>query len=227
MSVACAPSCGLDQLGRRVAAALERARISPRDRIVVTSGGCASFVADSIEGAHHRVPLGRSLPFGLGLASAAPSRAIYVFLGDGEAAGVGGNHLIHAARRGDRIRTLVVNNEVLGGPGGFPSPTTPLGGRTAATPSGSTSPGLDLAALAGTAGAAWVGREIVSAGESLDALLEEFATATPFAFLEIVAPCYPAFGRWNGFASPEAMREALAERALAVGRLWPRREALP
>jgi pyruvate/2-oxoacid:ferredoxin oxidoreductase beta subunit len=134
---------------------------------------------------------------------------------------------------------LVVNNEVLGAMGGFPSPATPRGGRTAVTPSGSAPRGLDIAEIARAAGAAWVGREIVSAGESLDALLVEFAGAPTFALLEVVAPCYPAFGQWNGYPTPESMREALERRAvrgraasaassqesrsaeLIVGRLWP------
>jgi len=239
VNLLCSESCGLDQVGVRLADALARVGTGPRERILVTGGGCASSVAGPLEGARHRVPLGRSLPFALGLSLAEPDRQIYAILGDGEAAGVGGNHLLHAARRGDRVRVLVVNNEVLGAMGGFPSPATPRGGRTAVTPSGSAPRGLDIAEVTRAAGAAWVGREIVSAGELLDALLVEFATAPTFALLEIVAPCYPAFGQWNGFPTPESMREALERRAvrgrgtdsagtpeprateLRVGRLWP------
>lgn len=243
MSRACAPSCGLDRLGGGLAAALASSGRDASRRIVVTGGGCASFVSEWIEGAHHRVPLGRALPFALGLAATCPEHDVFVLIGDGEAAGVGGHHLLHAARRGDRVRALVVNNEVLGGTGGFPSPTTPQGGRTAALPAGSPSRELDLADLALSAGAAWVGRETLTAGDSLRALVEEFVTALPFALLEVRAPCYPAFGQWNGYSTPEAMHRALESRAIRggspigaagaaanagdsarfpVGRLWPR-----
>jgi 2-oxoglutarate/2-oxoacid ferredoxin oxidoreductase subunit beta len=243
VSAPCAPPCALDRLGHGMAAAF--ARQSGRDsrRHVVTSGGCAAFVAGWVEGTLHRVPLGRSIPFALGLSQALPGHDVFVFLGDGEAAGVGGHHLSNAARRGDRVRALIVNNEVLGGTGGFPSPTTPRGGRTAFQPAGSAPRALDVAELARAAGAAWVGRETVTAGDPLIHLLAEFVGAPPFAVLEVRAPCYPAYGQWNGFPTPEEMHAALERRALRggtspggradaespdtdrfrVGRLWPGR----
>ncbi|MGH7682154.1 MAG: thiamine pyrophosphate-dependent enzyme, partial [Candidatus Eiseniibacteriota bacterium] len=196
-----------------------------------------------IEGEHFRVPMGRPIPFATGMAAASPEREILVLLGDGEAAGIGGNHLIHAARRGDRVRVLIVNNEVLGGTGGFPSPTTPQGARTALHATGSAPKALDVADVVRAARAAWVGRETITAGPTLGALLDEFLAAPPFALLEVRAPCFPAYGRWNGHATPEAMRDAMELRALRgevrggarpvpgapdpasgsfrVGRLWP------
>jgi 2-oxoglutarate/2-oxoacid ferredoxin oxidoreductase subunit beta len=238
VSTLCSASCNLDRLGARLASAFERSGPEPWERVFVTGGGCASSVAGPLEGDRHRVPLGRTLPFALGLSLAEPKRQIYAIIGDGEAVGVGGNHLVHAARRGDRIRVMVVNNEVLGAMGGFPSPATPRGGRTSVTPQGSTPRGVDIAEIARAAGAAWVGREIASAGDPLDALLAEFASSPTFSLLEIVAPCYPGFGQWNGFPTPESMREALERRAvrgavasgaafagqgspIRVGRLWP------
>jgi 2-oxoglutarate/2-oxoacid ferredoxin oxidoreductase subunit beta len=243
VNAACAPPCGLERLGRGVADALSGEGAARR--LIVTGGGCAAFVAGWVEGTLHRVPLGRSLPFALGLATARPDHEVFVFLGDGEALSVGGHHLLNAARRGDRVRALVVNNEVLGLTGGFPSPTTPRGGRTAVEPGGSAPRALDVAELARAAGAAWVGRETVTAGEPLTALLREFIGAPPFALLEVRAPCYPAYGQWNGYATPEEMHGALERRAIRgdgpfaaaggdrgaaessrfrVGRLWPASE---
>ncbi len=217
MTSVCADSCGLSKLGERLAGAFSRSGLGARDLLVVTAGGCAGFVASWVEATRYRIPLGRSLPFALGLSVSQRDREVFVFLGDGEAAGVGGHHLLHAARRGDRVRTLVVNNEVLEGTGGFPSPTTPRGGRTAVVGTGSAPGPLDIAELARSAGAAWVGREIVTAGPLLDDLLDEFLVAPPFALLEIRAPCYPGFGQWNGYATPEAMHAALEGQAVREG----------
>jgi len=246
VSAPCAPPCALDRLGRGIASAFARRTGGASKRLVVTSGGCAAFVAGWVEGTLHRVPLGRSIPFALGLSQSLPDHDVFVFLGDGEAAGVGGHHLSNAARRGDRVRALIVNNEVLGGTGGFPSPTTPRGGRTAFQPAGSAPRAFDVAELARAAGAAWVGRETVTAGTALAELLDEFVGAPPFAVLEVRAPCYPAYGQWNGFPTPEEMHEALERRALRgggraaggraeaespdpdrfrVGKLWPARES--
>lgn len=219
---ACASACGVDGLGARLAAAV--ARLADEPPLLVASGGCAATLASHVRGETHHVPLGRPLPYALGLALAKPGRAVLVFLGDGEAAGPGLGHLLHASRRGDPVRALVVNNEVLGVAGGFPSAATPRGRRTEATPQGSSTRGMDLARLAAEAGAAWVGRETVTAGASLDRLVTEFLSAPAFALLELRAPCYPAVGRWNGHESPEAMHEALERRAIRDGDVSPRRD---
>jgi 2-oxoglutarate ferredoxin oxidoreductase subunit beta len=229
----CAAACGLGRIGVRFAAAIAALRGEPC--LLVASGGCAATLAAQAKGEPHLVPQGRPLPYALGLALARPGRRVLAFLGDGEAAGPGLGHLLHAARRGDPVRAIVVNNEVLGGAGGFPSGATPRGRRTEATPEGSAGRGVDLARLALEAGAAWVGRETVSAGTALDRLFEEFLEAPVFSLLEVLAPCYPAVGRWNGHESPEAMHAALERRAIRqggadarpeddrfpVGRLWP------
>ena len=230
---ACAEACGLNRIGVRFAAAI--AALPGERCFLVASGGCAAALAAAARGEPHLVPLGRPLPYALGLALARPGRRVLAFLGDGEAAGPGLGHLLHAARRGDPVRAVVVNNEVLGGAGGFPSGATPRGRRTEATPEGSSGHGVDLARLALEAGAAWVGRETVTAGDALDRLFEEFLQAPAFSLLEVRAPCYPAVGRWNGHESPEAMHAALDRRAIRdgepdarreddrfrVGRLWP------
>lgn len=227
-------ACGIDRLGDALQAALAAMGVEPGRLAIVHAGGCAAEAVERVEAERHRVPLGAALPFALGLQTSRPELFVIVLLGDGDAAGVGGNHLLHAARRGDPVRALVVNNEVLSSTGGFPSPTTPRGGRTPATPRGSTAEGLDLCALAHVAGAAWVGREVIGAGEPLHRLLREFLAADPFAFLEVRAPCFPVLGPMGGYATPEAMLDALERRAVrggapvpaeperfSVGRLWP------
>ncbi len=112
------------------------------------------------------------------------------------------------------------------------------------TPRGSAGAGLDLCELARVAGAVWVGREVVGAEAPLEALLREFLAAEPFAMLEIRAPCFLLLGAPRGYASSDAMLEALERRAIrgpgavprsggagepavgedrfTVGRLWPR-----
>lgn len=234
----CAPSCGLDRLREAFAGAIARRGDDPRAQRYVTSGGCSAFVAEQLRGTLYRVPLGRSLPFAAGLAASHRGPAPFVFLGDGETAGPAAHSLLHASRRGDPVRAIVVNNQVTQETGGFPSPTTPRSGRTAAQPSGSPLAALDLAGIARSGGAAWVGRETLDGGENLDRLIEEFVSAPTFAFLEILAPCYPAYGQWNEFPTPEAMRASLersvirgaiggaeaeaVEPGVRVGRLWPR-----
>src|SRR5437867_4151216 len=210
-------TCGIDRLGQMLQAALVAAGVKAGRVAVVHAGGCAAEAAAELETARHRVPLGAALPFALGLQAARPELLVIALLGDGDAAGVGGNHLLHAARRGDPVRALVVNNEVLSSTGGFPSPTTPRGGRTPAMPGGSRAKALDLCELVRVAGASWVGREVIGAGETLRMLLRDFLTADPFAFLEVRTPCFPVLGPMGGYATPEAMLSALERRAVRGG----------
>lgn len=244
-------ACGLGRFGSTLVEALQADGIPPSRCAFIHSGGCASEIARGIGAAEHRVPLGSALPFALGLARSRPDTLAIALLGDGEAAGVGGSHLVHAARRADPLRAIVVNNEIVSATGGFPSPTTPRGSRTPATPEGTAERGIDLCELVRVAGGSWIGREVIGASGSLETLLREFLLAEPFAFLEVRAFCYPLLA--STYASPEAMLEALERRAIrgdvddpaaqgagvsqtgsgadserfVVGRLWPPRGREP
>ena len=48
-------------------------------------------------------------------------------MGDGDATAIGGNHLIHAARRNIGLNAIVINNNIYGMTGGQYSPLTPTG----------------------------------------------------------------------------------------------------
>ena len=50
-----------------------------------------------------------------------------VVSGDGDLTAIGGNHLIHAARRNIAMTVVCVNNGIYGMTGGQVAPTTPLG----------------------------------------------------------------------------------------------------
>jgi len=59
---------------------------------------------------------------------------VVVIAGDGDVSGIGGNHLIHAARRNIDLTVLMVNNMIYGMTGGQVAPTTPRGVKTSTTP---------------------------------------------------------------------------------------------
>ena len=56
-----------------------------------------------------------------------PDMHVIVITGDGDATAIGGNHLIHAARRNIDLTVVVFNNSIYGMTGGQYSPTTPTG----------------------------------------------------------------------------------------------------
>ncbi|HHV06825.1 MAG TPA: 2-oxoacid:ferredoxin oxidoreductase subunit beta, partial [Firmicutes bacterium] len=71
-----------------------------RDEVVVVTGiGCSARSNAIIDFNTFQTTHGRALGFATGLKLARPELKVIVVTGDGDGAGIGGNHLIHAARR--------------------------------------------------------------------------------------------------------------------------------
>ena len=89
---------------------------------------------------------------------AKPHLKVVVITGDGDATAIGGNHLIHAARRNIDMTVVVFNNNIYGMTGGQFSPTTPTGDFATTAPYGSIDPDFDIPKLAEAAGATYTAR---------------------------------------------------------------------
>ena len=63
-----------------------------------------------------------------------PSLQVVVYSGDGDLSAIGGNHLIHAARRNIDLKVICVNNMIYAMTGGQTAPTTPGGAITSTAP---------------------------------------------------------------------------------------------
>jgi len=170
-------------------------------KFVFCSGiGCSSwipspyFVADSIH-----TPHGRSIPVATGVKLLRPDLNIVIFGGDGDIAGIGLSHFIHAARRNLGVLVIMVNNMVYGMTGGQVAPTTPFGARTTTTPYGSFEQPLDVARLAVTAGACYSARWTTAHPKELKDSIKKAIKTHGFRFIEVVSQCPTAFGRRAGF----------------------------
>ncbi|MFB0501014.1 MAG: thiamine pyrophosphate-dependent enzyme [Candidatus Bathyarchaeia archaeon] len=162
--------------------------------------GCAAWIpsphfeADSIHTTH-----GRSIPVATGIKLMRPDLNVVVFGGDGDIAGIGLSHLVHAARRNLNIMVVMINNMIYGMTGGQVAPTTPLGTKTTTTPYGSFEHPLDVPSLVVTAGASYAARWTTTHGEQLREAMKKALTTRGLAFVEAVSPCPTAFGRRAGF----------------------------
>ena len=109
------PGCGNGAIINAFLAAMEKAEMD-FDNIAMVSGiGCSSRIpgylnCDSLHTTH-----GRALSFATGLKTANKDLDVVVFTGDGDAASIGGNHLIHAARRNINLTVICINNKKLKG----------------------------------------------------------------------------------------------------------------
>ncbi|GAA0289442.1 2-oxoacid:ferredoxin oxidoreductase subunit beta [Rhodovulum strictum] len=200
------PGCGHGIALRALVWALHEQGID-KDKLAVVSGiGCSGRLSAYIDANTFHTTHGRPLTFATGLKLARPDLSVVVITGDGDCLAIGGNHLIHAARRNLDITCLMLNNEIYGMTGGQVSPTTAEGRYTSTTPQGNTEPGFDACALAAAAGAGFVGREVTMQVLGLRDLIGQAIAHKGFSFVEVLSDCTEIYGRKNDLgASPEMM----------------------
>ena len=93
------PTCGIGTVVKCYASALESSGLD-LDKVAIVSGiGCTGRVAGYMKLDAFHTTHGRAIPFATGLKLGNPELKVTVFSGDGDLIGIGGNHLIHAARR--------------------------------------------------------------------------------------------------------------------------------
>lgn len=174
----------------------------------VSGIGCASwvisphFLADTLHTTH-----GRALAFATGLKVARPELKIVVISGDGDLAAIGGNHLIHAARRNIDMTVICSNNYVYGMTGGQVGPTTFSGDRTTTSPYGNPERPFDLARLVAAAGANYVARWTTAHPIQASRAIRKALERKGFTFVEILSQCPTAYGRRVKMPNPVDMIE--------------------
>lgn len=151
------PGCGHGTILEKLDEALVRRGCDPRQLVIVTDIGCAGlsdrhFTSNAFHGLH-----GRSVTYATGLKLANPELEVVVLIGDG-GCGIGGHHLINAARRNVGVTVIVFNNLNYGMTGGEHSVSTPPGAVTATTPLGQIERPMDICATVGVNGGSFVAR---------------------------------------------------------------------
>jgi 2-oxoglutarate/2-oxoacid ferredoxin oxidoreductase subunit beta len=208
------PGCGLGiVLGSLVRALVESG--VDKNRVVLVSGiGCSGRLPVYVDVGSVHTTHGRALTFATGIKLAKPELTVIAVMGDGDATAIGGNHLIHAARRNLQITAVIVNNQTFGMTGGQYSPTTPLGSRATTAAYGTIEPAFDIPALCATAGASFVARATVYHVKRMDGLLLQAIRKRGFSVVEVLSPCHTNFGRQNRLGSQVDMMQDLKARAV-------------
>ncbi|MFH0882178.1 MAG: 2-oxoglutarate ferredoxin oxidoreductase subunit beta [bacterium] len=207
------PGCGIGVVVKSMIRAFDELNWDTHDIAVVSGIGCTSRAPGYLNANTLHTTHGRALAFATGIKMHCPDKHIVVISGDGDASAIGGNHLIHAARRNIDITLIVNNNNIYGMTGGQYSPTTPLGTKAATAPYGNLEPPFDLAKLAVGAGASFVARGHVANGRQLTMFIKQAFDHKGFSFVEVVSNCHTQFGRRNKMADPMNMVRWIGDRA--------------
>ncbi len=221
------PGCGHGIVLKAVLRAIDRLAL-PRDRVAFVAGiGCSSRIVGYVDFCTLHTTHGRPLTFATGLKLARPELQVIVVTGDGDGLAIGGNHLIHAARRNVDLTCLLLNNAIYGMTGGQAAPTTPDGANSTTTPAGAREPSFDACRLVQAAGATFVARGMTAAPLDLEELYTQALQHPGFAFVETISDCPEFFGRYNRLGQgPEMLQEQRrqvewVEQPLAQKRLVP------
>ena len=189
--------CGIGPAVGWFTRAIESSGLDP-DKIALVSGiGCAGRAAGYVKLDSFHTTHGRALPFATGLKLGNPELNLVIFSGDGDLVAIGGNHLIHSARRNMDMTVICINNFNYGMTGGQVGPTTPLGARSTTTPYGNFEYPFNVPYLVAASGATYVARWTVLHVRQLEWSIAEAMTKPGFSFIEVLAPCPTLYGRMN------------------------------
>ena len=214
------PGCTHGVIHRLVAEVIDELGLRGRT-IGVAPVGCAVFAynyfnLDGCVAAHGRAPA-----VATGLKRALPGRIVFTYQGDGDLASIGGNEILHAAARGEKLTVIFVNNTVYGMTGGQMAPTTLPGQVTSSSPEGRAVPqqGYPMhitEMLAHSPGVAYAVRrsvhspaEIRRTKKAIRAAFQAQVEGLGLALVEVLSTC-PTNWRMSPAAALEHVRDEVA-----------------
>jgi len=193
------PGCGGGTVLNVYAHAINELGIDPATIVSVTGIGCSSWIlspyykADTLHVLH-----GRAIAFATGVKIKKPDLKVIVIAGDGDIAAIGGNHLIHAARRNIDLTVFLINNSIYAMTGGQVAPSTPQGVPAKTTPYGNPEPNFDFTQLAIAAGASYAARWTTYHVFHLLKSMKKAISKKGFSFVEIISQCPVSYGKIVG-----------------------------
>jgi len=208
------PGCGHHLILEALDRALVRLHLDPARVVLVSDIGCSGlsdqyFDTSAFHGLH-----GRSITYASGIKLARPDLHVVVIMGDG-GTGIGGAHLLAAARRNIGLTLLVFNNLNFGMTGGQHSTTTPVGAMTPTTPGGNLERPLDLCATVAVNGAGHVYRGTTWERDLADRIAAGIAHPG-FALLDIWELCTAYYAPANRMTG-KGLRALMAELGFTTG----------
>lgn len=183
------PGCGDYMILSGMQKAFTKLNKAKEDIVVISGIGCSSRLPYYVDTYGIHSLHGRAAAVATGTKLANPSLSVWVVSGDGDSMAIGGNHLIHAARRNVDMNMIIFNNKIYGMTKGQSSPTTPVGKKTKTAPEGSYENPFNIGELVIGAGATFFAR----VPDNDPALMEEVMMAAyehkGFSVIEVLQNC--------------------------------------
>jgi 2-oxoglutarate ferredoxin oxidoreductase subunit beta len=190
------PGCGNGIVTQAILRAIDELCLEMNDFVFVSGIGCSAWIpsplfdADTLHTTH-----GRPIAFATGVKLGLPEKHVMVASGDGDLTAIGGNHLIHAARRNIDLTVVLINNGIYGMTGGQTAPTTPRGLKTITSPHGTLEHTFDISRMVVAAGASYVARWTSYHPRQMTRSIKKGIQKKGFALIEAVNQCPVQYGK--------------------------------
>jgi len=216
------PGCGHGIVVNSFVRAIDELNIGENEMACVSGIGCSSWAPVYLKFDCLHTLHGRAIAQAEGLKTVQPDKRIVVFTGDGDCVGIGGNHLIHAARRNIDLTVIMMSNYIYGMTGGQKAPTTPFGASTKTSPLGNDEEPFELYPLVRAAGATFYARASVTHPVQLKNAIKKGMEHKGFSFIEVLSPCPTTAGRnIFSFRTPAEMYDWYEEQVVVLSRAVP------
>ncbi len=166
----------------------------PQENIVCFAGiGCSSRFPYFVNAHGGHFLHGRALPIAAGVSLSRDDLHVFVFGGDGDGFSIGGNHLVHTARKNIRITYVIMDNFVYGLTKKQTSPTSPLGFKSKTDPTGVLDQPINPMRTLINSGATFVARSHAAQVGHMTEMMERAARHDGFSVVEILSECVEFF----------------------------------
>lgn len=208
--------CGDGIVLQSIAAVFAEMELDKHDICLVSGIGCFGRVDDYLDINCMHVTHGRALAAATGIALANPDLHVLATMGDGDGTTIGGNHLIHCARRNINLTAIIANNYNYGQTGGQYSATTPVNSVTSTSPYGHVEQNFDICKLAEAAGAGYVARATAYNPIQMRKLIRGGIEHKGFSLIETMVACPTHYGRYNKQGEASRMMQLMNEQSISV-----------
>jgi 2-oxoglutarate ferredoxin oxidoreductase subunit beta len=175
----------------------------PHEKVVTMAGiGCSSRFPYFVNTHGGHFIHGRSLPFSAGISlGGGDDLHVFAFGGDGDGFSIGGNHLVHTARKNVNLTYVIMDNFVYGLTKKQTSPTSPVGFKSKTDPTGAVDQPINPMRMLLNSGATFVARSHATQVNHMTEMMLRAAKHPGFSVVEILSECvefYPgAFDAGN------------------------------
>jgi len=211
------PGCGNGMAAQAILRAIDELGLSMDDFVFVSGIGCSAwipsplFAADTLHTTH-----GRPIAYATGVKLGLPEKHVMVVSGDGDLSAIGGNHLIHAARKNIGLTVVLMNNRIYGMTGGQTAPTTPKGLRTITSPYETLEYPFNIAEMVVAAGAPFVARWTTFQPRQITRSLKKALQRKGFSLIEVITQCPVQFGRVSKLGNAVNMLKHFKENSVPL-----------